>query len=95
MQYGVQVIESAIEPMSSLHIPAFVQKMGITFPVGYDEQTYASKFLGRAEDEPMLMPQVVFIDRKGNRFRRSFRATIRGSRILSRKPLCAPRLTGY
>lgn len=62
---GVQVIESAIEPMSSLHIPAFVQKMGTTFPVGYDEQAYASKFLGRAENEPMLMPQVVFIDRKG------------------------------
>ncbi len=62
---SVQVIESAIEPMSSLHIPAFVQKMGTTFPVGYDEQAYASKFLGRAEEEPMLMPQVVFIDRKG------------------------------
>lgn len=62
---GVQVIESAIEPMSSLHIPAFVQKMGTTFPVGYDEQTYASKFLGRVEEEPMLMPQVVFINGKG------------------------------
>src|ERR1044071_4457959 len=31
---GVQVIESAIEPMSSLHIPDFEKKMGTEFPVG-------------------------------------------------------------
>jgi peroxiredoxin len=62
---GVVVLESAIEPMSSLHIPEFVQKMGVSFPVGYNEQSYAGKFLGSAENEPMLMPQVVFIDAKG------------------------------
>jgi|HubBroStandDraft_1064217.scaffolds.fasta_scaffold336879_2 peroxiredoxin len=62
---GVEVVESAIEPMSSLHIPDFVKKLGVLFPVGYNEQSYAAKFLGRGETEPMLMPQMVFIDAKG------------------------------
>jgi thiol-disulfide isomerase/thioredoxin len=62
---GVQVIATAIEPMSSLHIPDFVKQLGVTFPVGYNEQNYAGKFLGKEENEPMLMPQLVFIDGKG------------------------------
>jgi peroxiredoxin len=62
---GVVVFESAIEPMSSLHIPDFVKNFGVTFPVGYNEQNYAGKFLGREENEPMFMPQVVIIDPKG------------------------------
>src|ERR1700679_3649707 len=49
---GVQVIPTAIEPMSSLHIPDFVKKLGVIFPVGYDEQNYAGKFLGKEENEP-------------------------------------------
>jgi peroxiredoxin len=62
---GVQVIESAIEPMSSLHIPDFVKNFGTVFPVGYDEQTYAAKFLGYPENDPMFVPQIVFIDKQG------------------------------
>src|SRR3954454_10778712 len=37
---GVQVIASAIEPMSSLNIPAFKKKFSPAFPVGYNEQSY-------------------------------------------------------
>lgn len=62
---GVVVLESAIEPMSSLHIPDFVKHFGVTFPVGYDEQNYVDKFLGKEENAPMMMPQVVLIDSKG------------------------------
>src|SRR5579884_3723855 len=62
---GVLVIESAIEPMSSLNIPAFVKKIGPSFPVGYDDQNYAAKFLGYPENEPMFVPQIVIIDKKG------------------------------
>ncbi len=61
----VQVIASAIEPMSSLNIPDFVKKLQVSFPVGYNEQTYVSKFLGRAPNDPMLMPQLAFVDRSG------------------------------
>ena len=62
---GVQVLESAINPMSALHISDFVSKFKTTFPVGYNEQMYAAKFLGYPENDPMLMPQIVFIDRTG------------------------------
>jgi thiol-disulfide isomerase/thioredoxin len=62
---GVAFIESAIEPMSSLHIPDFKKQLNVTFPVGYNEQGYAAKFLGAGENDPMLMPQVVIIDSKG------------------------------
>jgi peroxiredoxin len=62
---GVQVLETAIDPMSSLHIPDFVAKFKTPFPVGYNEQSYAAKFLGYPEHDPLLMPQIAFIDRNG------------------------------
>jgi hypothetical protein len=62
---GVQVIESAVEPMSSLHIPDFVKKMGTIFPVGYNEQNYVAKFLGFPENAPMLFPSIAMVDAKG------------------------------
>jgi thiol-disulfide isomerase/thioredoxin len=62
---GVEVIASAIEPMSSLHIPAFQKQFQVQFPVGYNEQSYVQKFLGRPDNDPMFMPQLAFVDRTG------------------------------
>jgi thiol-disulfide isomerase/thioredoxin len=62
---GVQVIASAIEPMSSLHIPAFQKQFQLQFPVGYNDQNYVQKFLGRGDNDPMFMPQLAFVDRGG------------------------------
>lgn len=62
---GVQVIASAIEPMSSLNIPEFRKKFSPLFPVGYNEQSYAMTFLGLKENDPMFMPQIVVVDRRG------------------------------
>ena len=62
---GVQVLESAIDPMASLRIADFRKKLGVTFPVGYNEQNYGLKFLGLPENTPMLVPQIVMIDAKG------------------------------
>jgi peroxiredoxin len=62
---GVQVVASAIDTMSALHIPDFVAKFKTAFPVGYNEGNYAAKFLGYPENDPMLMPQIAFIDRNG------------------------------
>jgi len=62
---GVQVVESAVEPMSSLHIPDFEKKMQTVFPVGYNEQNYVAKFLGLPENAPMLFPSIVMVDAKG------------------------------
>jgi len=62
---GVEVLASAIEPMSSLHIPDFLKKFQVQFPVGYNDQAYAAKFLGRQDNDPMFMPQLAFVDRNG------------------------------
>jgi peroxiredoxin len=62
---GVVFLESAIEPMSSLHIDGFKKQLNVTFPVGYDDQKYAAEILGVGPDEPLLMPQVLIIDSKG------------------------------
>lgn len=45
---GVVFLESAIEPMSSLHIADFKKQLNVDFPVGYNEQSYAATFLERA-----------------------------------------------
>jgi hypothetical protein len=62
---GVKVMASAIEPMASLHIPDFRSKLQVQFPVGYNEQSYVQKFLGRPDNDPMFMPQLAFVDRNG------------------------------
>ena len=59
------VIASAIEPMSSLNIPDFLKKIAPAFPVGYNDQKYVAKFLGYGANDPLMMPQLVFIDRTG------------------------------
>jgi len=61
----VQILASAIEPMSAVNIPAFVKAFNPAFPVGYNEQSYVAKFLGHAPAEPLLMPQLAFVDRNG------------------------------
>ncbi|HXJ42227.1 MAG TPA: TlpA disulfide reductase family protein [Bryobacteraceae bacterium] len=62
---GVQVIATAIEPMSSLNIDGFKKQFHPTFPVGYNDQKYVMKFLGLPENDPMFVPQLVFVDRGG------------------------------
>ena len=62
---GVLVMATAIEPMSSLHSPEFVKQFKPQFPIGYNEQNYVQKFLGRPDNDPMFMPQLVFVDRNG------------------------------
>ena len=62
---GVQVLATAIEPMSSLHIADFKKQFQPNFPVGYNDQKYVMKFLGLPENDPMMVPQLVFVDRGG------------------------------
>ncbi len=62
---GLQVIESAIDTMSALHIPEFLKKLNPPFPVGYNDQDYAATFLGYGATDPMFAPQIVFIDKAG------------------------------
>jgi peroxiredoxin len=62
---GVVVLASAIEIMPALHIPDFVAKYHPNFPLGYDPQDYATTFLGYPDNYPMVLPQILFIDRAG------------------------------
>ncbi|MES1261378.1 MAG: TlpA disulfide reductase family protein [Acidobacteriota bacterium] len=62
---SVIVMASAIEPMSSLHLADFRKLMKPQFDVGYNEQSYVQKFLGRPDNDPMFMPQLAFVDRNG------------------------------
>jgi thiol-disulfide isomerase/thioredoxin len=61
----IQILATAVEPMSSLNIPDFKKQFSPAFPVGYNDQSYVAKFLGYPPNEPMFFPQVVFVDRNG------------------------------
>ncbi len=62
---GVQVLATAIEAMSSLHVADFKKQFQTQFPVGYNDQKYVAKFLGLPENDPMFVPQLVFVDKNG------------------------------
>jgi len=62
---GVQVIETAIDAMASLHLADFQKKFQPEFPRGYDELRYAMKFIAWPDTEAMFAPQLIFIDRTG------------------------------
>lgn len=68
---GVEVLESAVETMSALYVADFIRKTGVTFPVGYNDLNYAARFLGYPDNQPLLMPQIIFID-KGGTIRQQF-----------------------
>lgn len=61
----VQILSSAIEDMSSLHIADFEKQFHPAFPVGYNDRRYVMKFLDLPENDNIMMPTLVFIDKKG------------------------------
>ena len=62
---GVRFLGVAINEMAHMFIPDFVKKFELRFPVGYTHRDNAVQFLGFGPDKPLLMPQLVFIDRAG------------------------------
>ncbi len=62
---GFQPLGAAINPNAQTLIPEYIQKLGLKFPVGATPQSMAYEFLGSTMMEPLQMPQLVFIDRKG------------------------------
>lgn len=62
---GLQVVASAIDTMSQLLVPDFVKKFQPSFPVGFNEREAAEAFLEHPTIYRLMMPQLVFIDRKG------------------------------
>jgi len=66
---GFQPLGAAINDNARALIPEFIYKQGLKYPVGVTPREMAYEFLGYNQNDPsagpMLMPQLVFIDRKG------------------------------
>jgi hypothetical protein len=62
---GVEILATAIEAMSSLHVDDFKKQFHPQFTLGYNDQKYVAKFLGLPENDPLFVPQLVFVDKAG------------------------------
>lgn len=66
---GFQPLGAAINENARTLVPEFIYKLGLKYPVGVTPHDMAYEFLGYNVNDPnagpMLMPQLVFIDRKG------------------------------
>ncbi len=63
---GFQAIGIAINPMSHMLVPDYINDYQLTFPVGHDVPETAHSFLQHPATMRLLMPQLVLIDRAGN-----------------------------
>ena len=62
---GFQVLASAIEDMAKMNVPDFIKRFQPPFPVGFSNQNEVQDYLQHPVILRLLMPQLVFIDRKG------------------------------
>jgi len=67
--HGFQPIAAAINDNAQALVPEFIIKLGLTYPVGVTPRDMAYDFIGYDPNAPgagpLLMPQLLFIDRKG------------------------------
>lgn len=63
---GFEPVGVAINPMANLYVDEFVKNFGVTYPVGFNPPEVALTFLGISPMERYVVPQIVWIDRKGN-----------------------------
>lgn len=62
---GFQPIGVAFNDMAMMLVPDFVKNLGLAFPVGVGVRESVMDFLQHSPIMRMLVPQLVFIDRKG------------------------------
>jgi peroxiredoxin len=62
---GFQVLGTAIEDMASMAVPDFIKRFQPTFPVGWNTRDQTLEYLQHPPMFKLLMPQLVFIDRRG------------------------------
>lgn len=62
---GVQVLGVAIDAGAGQKLPDYVRRFATTFPVGVLPHTVATDFLQASIMAPLMMPQMVIIDRQG------------------------------
>jgi peroxiredoxin len=63
---GFQPLDVAFNEMANLFVKDFVKEFGITYPVGFSPRDPVMDYLGIPVIERYVVPQIVWIDRKGN-----------------------------
>lgn len=63
---GLQPVGVAINADAALQLKSFIEQNGVNYPIGMLKQEKAHDFLQQSVMMVMQMPQLVFIDRKGN-----------------------------
>lgn len=63
---GFQPIDVAFNTMANLYVRDFVKDHNVNYPVGFDSPENVMNYLGFSIMDRYVVPQVVWIDRKGN-----------------------------
>ncbi len=63
---GFQPIDVAFNTMANLYVRDFIKDHNVTYPVGFDTPENVMNYLGFSIMDRYVVPQVVWIDRKGN-----------------------------
>ncbi len=63
---GFQPVDAAFNTMANMYVPDFVKNFNIGYPVGYSTPEEVMTYLGYSLMERYTVPQIVWIDRKGN-----------------------------
>jgi peroxiredoxin len=63
---GFQPIDVAFNTMANLYVRDFVKDHNVNYPVGFDTPENVMNYLGFSIMDRYVVPQIVWIDRKGN-----------------------------
>jgi len=63
---GFQPVDVAFNEMANLFVKDFVKEFGINYPVGFSPRDPVLDYLGIPAIDHFVVPQIVWIDRKGN-----------------------------
>jgi thiol-disulfide isomerase/thioredoxin len=63
---GFQPVDTAFNTMANMLVPDFVKNFNIGYPVGYSTPEEVMAYLSLPITERYTVPQIVWIDRKGN-----------------------------
>ena len=63
---GFQPVGVTFNPMANLYVRDFIKDHNVNFPVGFDTPENVLNYLGFSIMDRYVVPQIVWIDRKGN-----------------------------
>jgi|SRR5579872_7254720 len=63
---GFQPLDVAFNTMANLYVRDFIKDHGVSYPVGFDTPENVLGYLGYSIMDRYVVPQIVWIDRKGN-----------------------------